>query len=256
VTAIEAYDVLAPVYDLMTGGHDHAGWAHQLEGFARAAGLDGTRLLDVGCGTGSSARPMLERGYAVTGADASAAMLVHAREKLGPGVRLERADMRALPALGAFDLVWSIADGINYLLSPAELEAAFAGLRRNLAPGGIVVFDVHTLASFRALYSSLLVLQGEAQVALFDGQADGDLGPDETATAFVEHLRPAERPPWWVRERASHRQRHHSPATVEAALSAAGLECVALWGTDGRGGCTPTLDEARDNKAVYVARAA
>ncbi len=53
--AAAAYDVLAPVYDALMGGHDHAVWARQLESFAQAAGLSGTRLLDVGCGTGSSA---------------------------------------------------------------------------------------------------------------------------------------------------------------------------------------------------------
>lgn len=249
-----AYDVLAPVYDLLTGGHDHGVWAAQLESFAQAAGLSGRRLLDIGCGTGSSALPMLERGYAVTGVDVSAEMLAHAREKLGPHVRLELADMRTLPTFGAFDLIWSVADGVNCLLDVDELEAAFAGLRRNLAPGGVVVFDVDTLASFRTLYSSLIVVPGADGLVLFDGQADRDLAPDCAASAVVEHLRPAADPPWWTRSRALHRQRHHSRATLERALYAAGLECVAVWGTDGRGGSTPALDELTHNKAVYVAR--
>jgi SAM-dependent methyltransferase len=250
-----AYDALAPVYDLLTAGHDHATWARQLEELARRAGLTGNRLLDVGCGTGSSARPMLERGYEVVGVDLSPEMLERARDKLGGAVRLELADMRALPALGAFDLVWSVADGVNCLLEPAELVAAFSGFRRNLAPGGLAVFDVDTLASFRALYSSLLVATSDAGVALFDGQARADLGPGSLAEAFVERLEPAAAP-WWRRVRAVHRQRHHPADAIEAALAAAGMRCVAVWGTDGAGGSEQPLDELRHNKAVYIAQVA
>ncbi|MDA0184355.1 class I SAM-dependent methyltransferase [Solirubrobacter phytolaccae] len=251
-----AYDVLAPVYDLVTAGHDHAAWASQLEALARGAGLRGTRLLDLGCGTGLSMLPMRERGYEVTGIDVSTGMLEGARDRLGPDVRLEVHDLRSLPVLGAFDLIWSVADGFNCLLDDGELIAAFTGVRRNLAPGGVLVFDVDTLASFRSLYSSLIVAPGAAGVAIFDGQAESDLGPDEVAEAIVERLQPGAEPPWWTRARAVHRQRHHSRATLERALAAAGLSCVGVWGTDFAGVPGQPLDEARHNKAVYLAREA
>ena len=74
-----AYDALAPSYDTFTAHHDQAGWTGALLDLARAAGLRGRRVLDVGCGTGGAIPPMLERGFAVTGADISAAMLDVAR---------------------------------------------------------------------------------------------------------------------------------------------------------------------------------
>jgi SAM-dependent methyltransferase len=249
-----AYDALAPVYDLLTDEHDHGAWTAQVEALATAAGLRGRRLLDVGCGTGSSAAPMLARGYDVVGIDISPAMLEQARHKLGPAVHLQLADMRALPVLGAFDLIWSIADGVNYLLTPAELVATFAGMRSNLAPGGLVVFDVDTLASFRLVYAGLLVATGERGVVIFDGQADAELEAGSVAEALIDRLDPAQEP-WWRRTRAVHRQRHHTRATLETALAAAGLDCVGVWGTDGAGASERPLDEARHNKAVYVARA-
>jgi len=249
----EAYDALAPAYDLLTSGHDHAAWAAQLEGLALEAGLHGRRLLDVGCGTGSSAAPMLARGYEVVGVDVSPGMLERAREKLGPDVRLELADMRALPALGEFDLVWSVADGVNYLAAD-ELVPAFDGFRRNLAPGGLVLFDLDTLASFRALYSSLIVVPGDERIVVFEGQAKEALGEGATAVAQIDCLELAS-PPWWRRTRSLHRQRHHPAADVERALAAAGLSTVAIWGTDGAGGSELPLDEERHNKAVYIARA-
>jgi SAM-dependent methyltransferase len=249
----EAYDALAPAYDLLTAGHDHAAWAAQLEELARDAGLSGRRLLDVGCGTGSSAAPMLARGYEVVGVDVSPGMLAVAREKLGPGVRLEPADMRRLPALGAFNLVWSVSDGVNYL-APDELVPAFEGFRRNLAPGGLVVFDVNTLVSFRLLYSSLIVVPGEDRVVVFDGQETSALPAGAAVAAHIDYLQ-LDSSPWWRRTRVVHRQRHHPAERVERALAAAGLRTVAVWGTDGAGASEKPLDEERHNKAVYVAKA-
>jgi ubiquinone/menaquinone biosynthesis C-methylase UbiE len=249
----EAYDALAPAYDLLTSGHDHAAWAAQLEKLALDAGLRGRRLLDVGCGTGSSTLPMLSRGYDAVGVDVSPRMLERAREKLGPQVRLELADMRALPAVGEFDLVWSVADGVNYLAAD-ELVPAFEGFRRNLAPGGLVVFDLDTLTSFRALYSSLIVVPGHERVVVFEGQAKEALGEGASAVAQIDCLELAS-PPWWRRTRSLHRQRHHPGADIHGALAAAGLTAVAVWGTDGAGGSELPLDEERHNKAVYIARA-
>ncbi len=247
----DVYDALAPAYDLLTAGHDHAAWAAQLEQLALEAGLSGRRLLDVGCGTGSSALPMLARGYEVVGVDVSPGMLSLAHEKLGPGVRLELADMRRLPVLGAFDLVWSVADGVNYLRAD-ELEAAFAGFRRNLSPGGVVVFDVNTLATFRALYSSLIVVPGDGRVVVFDGQEPASLPEGAEVVAHIDCLE-LDSPPWWRRTRAVHRQHHHPVADVSRALAAAGLELAAVWGTDGGGSSERPLDEQRHNKAVYIA---
>ena len=249
----EAYDALAPAYDLLTAGHDHAAWAEQLEELASRAGLAGRRLLDVGCGTGSSAAPMLARGYEVVGIDVSPGMLALASQKLGPDVRLQLADMRRLPVLGVFDLVWSLADGVNHL-GEDELADAFAGFRRNLAPGGVVVFDLDTLASFRTLYSSLIVVPGERRVVVFEGQASRELSAGASATAHIDCLE-LDSPPWWRRTRSVQRQRHHPRGEVSAALTAAGLELVAVWGTDGAGASEQPLDEERHNKAVYIAKA-
>ena len=248
-----AYDGLAPAYDLFTGGHDHEAWAGLLEGLAREHGLAGRRLLDVGCGTGSALLPMIERGYDAVGVDVSPGMLAIARDKLGDSVQLVASDMRWLPELGRFDLVWSVADAVNYLLSEVELAAAFAGFRRNLAPGGVVVFDVDTLCTFRALYSSLMVVPGDDRAVVFEGRNEEPIEEGALGEAWIDRLERAD-PPWWSRVRTVHRQRHHPRAAIERALDAAGLDCVAVWGTDGAGGLEQPLDELSHSKAVYIAQ--
>src|SRR3954470_13629795 len=151
----QTWDTLAPAYDQLTAFHDHAAWAAQLEGLALDAGLTGRRLLDAGCGTGSSTEAMRALGYDVTGFDVSPEMLALAERRLGTDVPLHCHDMRALPRVGEFDVVWCVSDGLNFLLTDDDLADAFAGFRRNLRTGGLAVFDVDTLAAFRTLYSSL-----------------------------------------------------------------------------------------------------
>ena len=51
--------------------------------------------------------------------------------------------MLELPRFGEFDLVWALDDAINYLLSAEELERALTGMRANLAPTGLLLFDVN-----------------------------------------------------------------------------------------------------------------
>jgi SAM-dependent methyltransferase len=248
------WDRLAPAYDQLTSFHDHAAWAAQLDGLARSAGLVGRRLLDAGCGTGSSTAAMRERGYEVTGMDVSPAMLERARARLGPDVPLHRGDLRSLPRLGEFDVVTCVSDGLNFLLGDGDLRAALHGFRRNLRDGGFAVFDVDTLLAFRTLYTSLLVVPGPDRVVVFEGHGGAELEAGSVAEATIDALEPTHWP-WWERTRALHRQRHHPPDAIEAALVHAGLRLLGVWGTDGAGGSEQPLDEQRHNKAVYIAQA-
>ena len=164
--------------------------------------------------------------------------------------------MRSLPELGEFDLVWSVADAVNYLHSHAELVAAFEGFRRNLAPGGVVVFDVDTLGTFRALYSSLMVIPAGDRAVVFEGRGTEPI--DEGTRG-----RGMDRPPGAGGRAAVVEPRSHgapaaapSAPALERALAAAGLACVAVWGTDGAGGLEQPLDELRHSKGVYLAQLA
>lgn len=245
-----AYEAYAPVYDVFTAHYDTEGWLGDLLPHLERHGLSGDRLLDVGCGTGESFIPMLARGWQVTGCDISPAMLERARGKVGEMAELSVADMRELPRFGFFDLVWALDDAVNYLLSPEELKAALAGMRSNLSPSGLVMFDLNTLLAYRTFFAERHVIERDGMRLIWTGLADPDVGAGSICMARFEaegEGRAAEATPHL------HRQRHFPEADVLAALEIAGLECLAILGHGLDGVPRQPLDEAVHTKAVYIA---
>jgi SAM-dependent methyltransferase len=252
--ARETYDTFAPYYDEFTAHHDYQAWTTTLEGLARECGLRGRRLLDVACGTGKSFLPYLDRGYDVVACDISPGMVELATSKAGDRARVEVCDMRALPALGEFDFVCCIDDAVNYVLTEEELTSVFSGLARNLAPGGVVLFDVNSVVTYRTFFASMSVVIRDDLVLVWDGHAGERFGAGDLAQATLEALTRRDDGTWW-RERTVHHQRHQPHATVLGALGRAGLEAVAVRGMRLDGTMTESFDELDNSKAVYVAHA-
>jgi SAM-dependent methyltransferase len=98
------------------------------------------RGLDVCCGTGAGLGVLTSICQGpVVGVDFSSGMLGQARSA-HPDASWVRADVRALPFAGAFDVAVSFGALGHFL--PAERPALFAGLYRALRPGGIFAFPV------------------------------------------------------------------------------------------------------------------
>lgn len=109
----------------------------------------GERVLDVGCGHGVLARPLLEAGARYTGVDASPRLIATARRTYGPAARFLIADATRLEA--SADLAPGAFDAAVFLLSIQDmdpLEGAIEGVARLLAPGGRLVI-VMTHPAFR-----------------------------------------------------------------------------------------------------------
>jgi SAM-dependent methyltransferase len=251
--AERTYEAYAPVYDVFTAHYDYNGWLADLIALLERYGLRGRRLLDVGCGTGKSFLSLLPGGWRVTGCDISASMLELARAKAGGKARLERADMRALPTFGEFDLVWALDDAVNYLLDAEELRSALAGMRGNLASSGLLLFDVNTLHAYRTFFAETEVVEREGHRLVWRGLADPDVAAGSICESRLEidPDRPGDDASDCV-----HRQRHFPEAEVLATLADAGLECLDVYGQGLDGIPRQPLDEAVHTKAIYVARGA
>ena len=105
-------------------------------------------VLDMTCGTGSQVFHLAKRGYKVTGADFSPALLEIARNrarKENTRVRFIAGDMRTLQ-VGLFDAVITIDNAVGHL-TKAGFEKSMRNIRRNLKTGGVYVFDIFNLSA-------------------------------------------------------------------------------------------------------------
>ncbi|HEX7053319.1 MAG TPA: bifunctional 2-polyprenyl-6-hydroxyphenol methylase/3-demethylubiquinol 3-O-methyltransferase UbiG [Burkholderiales bacterium] len=114
----------------------------RLDWIDERAGLQGKRVLDVGCGGGILAEAMAARGASVTGIDLSEKSLRVAelhRLESGAAVTYERAMAEEFAAhhAGEFDVV-TCMELLEHVPEPASMVAACARLAR---PGGQVFFS-------------------------------------------------------------------------------------------------------------------
>ena len=132
------YDLLAPKFD-HTPVRTPDVVLDATAGALRPLGPFG-RGLDVCCGTAAGLRVLESVCQGpITGVDFSTGMLAQARSA-HPAATWVRADARALPFAGAFDLAVSFG-ALGHLL-PAERPVLFAGVYRALRPGGLFAFPV------------------------------------------------------------------------------------------------------------------
>jgi SAM-dependent methyltransferase len=251
-----AYEAIAPAYDDFTAHHDYEAWLGNLLPKLEMHGIPpGKRLLDVGCGTGKSFIPMLERGWTVTACDISPKMVALAREKVGGRAELHVADMRELPTFGEFDLVWCLDDAVNYLLSNEELVRALTGMRRNMGPGALLMFDVNTMEAYRSFFAEEVTVERNGRRMIWKGMTSPDAAPGSIAEASFE-VEPIDESGGPAIPPEIHRERHFPEATVLAALAEAGLECLDVYGHHHDAIPHQPLDEVKHAKGVYIARAA
>lgn len=166
-----------------------------------ATGLGpGTRVLDVGCGSGRHLAEMRRIGYRATGLDLSPSMLEAAGAAV-PGGALVRADMRRLPFRnGSFDVVTSYFTSFGYFENEDDDFRALSEARRLLAAGGWFLLDflnasevvAHLIAEDRRTVSGAdvvlkrrLVNDGRVIEKRIRFEAAGDAGARE----FVERVR-------------------------------------------------------------------
>lgn len=143
-----SYEQLAYVYDHFMEEAPYAEWLAFVRQEMKQFGPVGNKLLDVACGTGEFGILAAKSGLDVTGIDLSEEMLAMAAEKADKaGIRLPlvQQDMSNLAGLPSFDVVTLICDSLNYLETPEAVQTTFAGCCRQLAKGGLFIFDVHSV---------------------------------------------------------------------------------------------------------------
>jgi SAM-dependent methyltransferase len=127
---------LAAVYDALDSHRS------DLEVYlAIAQELEAKTVLDIGCGTGTFALLLGDRGYEVTGVDPARASLDVARTKPGAErVRWIDGDATQLPPMQV-DLATMTGNAAQAIVGEAAWHGTLRGAREALRPGGHLVFE-------------------------------------------------------------------------------------------------------------------
>jgi SAM-dependent methyltransferase len=177
----------------------------------------GASVVELGCGSGITARRLTDSGHDLLGIDQSPALIALARER-APQARFEVGSFVST-ALPDCDAVLAIGEVFNYLFDAgntrAALPALFARIHAALRPGGLLLFDL----------AGPGVLRG-------DGRRHASAGPDwavlvdyrEQGDVLTRHITSfVERGAGYRRSEEVHRQRVYRPAEIMPLLRAAGL---------------------------------
>ena len=132
-------DRLASLYDAFVFEGD-------LPLYTELARAQGSRVLEVACGSGRVVLPLVLAGFDVVGIDASAPMLAIARRKLeaaGRQAGLVHADMRTF-ALDRrdFDLAIVAVKSFAYLTETPDQLQCLRSIHAHLRPGGLLAIDL------------------------------------------------------------------------------------------------------------------
>lgn len=141
----------------------------------------GTRVLDVGCGSGETLLVASLRGAEPAGIDLAPGLLTLAKERL-PRADLRNGDMQDLPfKAGSFDAVLYV----NSLMFPPDRARAVAEGARVLAPGGRLVVGAWAepeRCQLAPLFQAIMGLLPEVP----EGGGPFVLGPPEATTSLLE----------------------------------------------------------------------
>lgn len=187
----ESYRHLAAVYDRLMQDAPYDRWLNWAEAMWREASVEPDTVVDLACGTGALAPLLVETGRAVIGVDRSTEMLAVAAAKgykAGGDVQWVEQDMRALLLPRQVDAVVCFCDSLNYLLTETDWQQTFHAVYQALRPGGVFLFDIHSVYKITKVFGNALYAWEEADVyCIWQNRLDEAKNVvDEALTLFVE----------------------------------------------------------------------
>ena len=240
------YGRFALVYDKLMSGVDYDAWAEYLLRFIPKGGT----ILECACGTGEITRRLASAGHVVTATDNSEDMLRIASEKLRLSGAVSRfvhfvnMDMRALSVHKPVDAVVCCCDGVNYLLSPADVKKFLRSAYDALKVGGVLLFDVSSRYKLSTVLGNNCFAYNDAETPyMWQNYYD-----EVNKRVCMELSFFVKRGELYERFDETHIQRAHSLNELINWLKEAGFEAEAY-------GCFGTEDPSADCERIqFIAR--
>lgn len=141
------YSFSAKYYDQIAEYIDYNEIVDYVEELVFHTGKEPQKILDLGCGTGTVALILKDRGCEISGIDPSKEMIDIAKEKAkadGWDIPFSVGTAQDLNIKNKYELVLSLSDCINHIIEPNNVKKAFKNVFDSLQEGGLFVFDINT----------------------------------------------------------------------------------------------------------------
>ena len=193
-------------YDLLYADKDYAAEAAYVRDLLKRWPPGGTRLLELGSGTGRHANLLAGMGYSVHGVERSAAMLEAASRGAAAGCQFSLGDLRTVRLGQTFDAVLALFHVVGYQTTNDDLAAAFATARTHLKPGGVLLFDYWYGPAVLTQRPAVRIKRASDAALEVTRLTEPDLLPNKDVVKVNFHL--------FVRNKATgdvseHREEHH-----------------------------------------------
>lgn len=140
------YDIIASMYAQHADGKSLNVFP-AIEHFVLSKTPEGSRILDVCCGTGKVTEALQQRNYQMTGFDGSSKMVDVATHKV-PDAHFFVADARDFSVEAPFDAALCLCDSLNHTTKLNEIEMIFRNVANALKSGGTFLFDIRMEEGF------------------------------------------------------------------------------------------------------------
>ena len=261
------YKFFATVYDRMMDNIPYEEWEqYLLQILYRFNVRPDATITEIGCGTGTITEMLADDGFSMTGIDLSEDMLNEARKKnlkkkstatneslekdfsdkqpcfqksQIPDITYLHMDMRELVLPEKQDVIISISDSMNYLLTNDDLYRTMKAVRKNLKEDGLFVFDLKTEYFFKTALDGNTYKEDLGDFSyLWKNYYDEEKHIhsyylwfklyDKNKTKLIRKLCSKHEP--FTLKKEHHRQRAFSAADIKEAALKAGFDSATVYG--------------------------
>jgi SAM-dependent methyltransferase len=189
-----------------------------------------SHILDLCCGTGRVTAGLLERGFRVTGVDASEPMIALALRN-APAATFIVGDIRDLSLRREFDAIVSTFNSLAHIYTANDLVQACTNARRVLRSGGAWLFDLSMEEAYRREWRGAFVLCDEHECGIVQPSYD----PASRMARNEVTVFDRKGSDLGSRRRFTITQKCHRRDEVLGALLAAGFDSVATYEAEAAG---------------------
>ena len=147
----------AKYYDIFYGKKNYKKECNFLEEiFKEYMGYKPKTILDLGCGTGGHIIPLTERGYRMTGVDASLNMLRLAQEKCNRNrikAKLCNARLQTFELKKKFDIIICMFSTMDYVVRDSEVTKTLKNIINHMKKNSLFIFDFWNEEAVQRYYS-------------------------------------------------------------------------------------------------------